>query len=154
MAAFFENLIAAGTPPKAAANWISGPVKAYLNQEGTGILQFPLTPIRLTELILLVESGKLSFSIASGKLMPELIAQPQASATTLASDMKLFQTNNEADIRKWVDEVLQKFPEKLAEYKKGKKGLAGMFAGEVKKLSKGKADMQLTNSILLEQLNK
>lgn len=154
IAAYFEALVKAGAQPKAAANWISGPVKAYLNQEGIGILQFPLTPICLTELILLVESGKLSFSIASGKLMPELIAQPQASATTLASDMKLFQTNNEADIRKWVDEVLQKFPEKVAEFKKGKRGLAGMFAGEVKKLSKGKADMELTNSILLEQLNK
>ena len=36
----------------------------------------------------------------------------------------------------------------------GKKGLIGLFAGQVKKLSKGKADMQLVNKILEQQLNK
>ncbi|MBP6432748.1 MAG: hypothetical protein KA319_13365, partial [Ferruginibacter sp.] len=36
--------------------------------------------------------------------------------------------------------------------KSGKKGLIGLFAGEVKKLSKGKADMQLVNKLLNEKL--
>ena len=37
-------------------------------------------------------------------------------------------------------------PEKISEYKKGKKNLIGLFAGEVKKKSKGKADMQSSYS--------
>jgi len=44
-------------------------------------------------------------------------------------------------------------PDKVKEYKSGKKGLIGLFAGEVKKLSKGKADMQLVNKILADKLN-
>jgi aspartyl-tRNA(Asn)/glutamyl-tRNA(Gln) amidotransferase subunit B len=40
----------------------------------------------------------------------------------------------------------------VAEYQKGKKGLLGLFAGEVKKLSKGKADMALVNQLLGEKL--
>ena len=53
----------------------------------------------------------------------------------------------------WVDEAIAKMPEKVKEYKSGKKGLIGLFAGEVKKISKGKADMQLVNKLLAEKLN-
>jgi aspartyl-tRNA(Asn)/glutamyl-tRNA(Gln) amidotransferase subunit B len=44
-------------------------------------------------------------------------------------------------------------PDKVQEFRKGKKGLIGLFVGEVKKLSKGKADPKITNDILLEKLN-
>ena len=37
-------------------------------------------------------------------------------------------------------------------YKKGKKGLIGLFVGEVRKISKGKADPRLTNQLLVEKL--
>ena len=45
-------------------------------------------------------------------------------------------------------------PDKVKEYHSGKKNLLGLFAGQVKKLSQGKADMQLVNKILTEELNK
>ena len=45
-------------------------------------------------------------------------------------------------------------PDKVIEYKKGKKGLLGLFVGEVKKISKGKADPQLTNQLLIQNLEK
>jgi len=51
-----------------------------------------------------------------------------------------------------VDQVLNKFPDKVKEYQKGKKGLLSLFTGEVMKLSKGKADPVKTNEILLEKL--
>jgi len=45
-------------------------------------------------------------------------------------------------------------PDKVLEYKKGKKGLLGLFVGEVKKISKGKADPFLTNQLLIQKLEK
>jgi aspartyl-tRNA(Asn)/glutamyl-tRNA(Gln) amidotransferase subunit B len=57
-----------------------------------------------------------------------------------------------ADIEAWVNEVVNKLPEKVAEYKKGKKGLIGLFVGEVKKASKGKADPKVVTQILEEKL--
>jgi aspartyl-tRNA(Asn)/glutamyl-tRNA(Gln) amidotransferase subunit B len=53
-----------------------------------------------------------------------------------------------------VDQVLAASPEKVAEYKKGKKGLIGVFIGDVKKISKGKADPKITTKILEEKLSK
>jgi aspartyl-tRNA(Asn)/glutamyl-tRNA(Gln) amidotransferase subunit B len=56
-------------------------------------------------------------------------------------------------VEEWVLQAIANLPEKVAEYQKGKKGLIGLFAGEVKKISKGKADMQQATALLQEKLN-
>jgi aspartyl-tRNA(Asn)/glutamyl-tRNA(Gln) amidotransferase subunit B len=48
--------------------------------------------------------------------------------------------------------VINEFPLKVEEYKKGKKGIAAMFMGEIMKRSKGKADPKLTNQLLAKRL--
>ena len=86
-------------------------------------------------------------------LLPQLAADPAKSATGLAESMNLIQDADSGSINNWVEQVLAKMPDKVAEYKKGKKGLLGLFVGEVKKLSKGKADPKITNDVLLERLS-
>jgi len=44
-------------------------------------------------------------------------------------------------------------PEKVAEYQNGKKGLLGLFVGEVMKLSKGSADPKKVNEIVRNKLD-
>ena len=51
-----------------------------------------------------------------------------------------------------IDGVIKDFPDKLAELKKGKKGIMTMFMGEVMKRSKGKADPKVANKLLLKKL--
>lgn len=151
---YFESLKNNGISAKAAVNWIAGPVKAWLNQRGTAFDTFPVNAMRMAELITIVESGKVSFGNASGRLLEEMISNPQSSPLALADQLNLIQDSAESAIRVWVTDALSAMPGKVLEYKKGKKGLIGLFAGEVKKRSKGKADMQLVNSILIEELNK
>ena len=50
--------------------------------------------------------------------------------------------------------AILKYPEKVNEYKNGKRGLIGLFMGEVMKLSKGKADPKLANKLLQIKLEK
>ena len=52
-----------------------------------------------------------------------------------------------------IDEVIKKYPEKAKEYQSGKKGLIGLFVGEVMKLSKGKADPRITNELIRKKLD-
>lgn len=153
-AVYFEDLVKNKVPAKAAANWIAGPIRSYLNQQEKEMEAFPLHASQLSELIQLVEDKKISFQNATGKLMQEMITRKEFTAIDLATELNLLQQNDESEIRQWVNEALSSMPEKVLEFKKGKKGLIGLFAGEVKKRSKGKADMQLTNQILLEELNK
>ncbi len=68
--------------------------------------------------------------------------------------LNLIQTDDENQILEWVEQAMDKMPDKVLEYKKGKKGLLGLFIGEVKKISKGKADPQLTNQLLIQKLEK
>ena len=149
---FFDQLVQAGSPPKAAANWLIGPVRTFLNQSHGSITDFPLSASSLSALIQLVETGNVGYTVASGKLLDALIEQPNANPSTLAESMNLLQESDESTLAQWVDEVLASFPDKVQEYKKGKKGVIGLFAGEVKKRSKGKADMNQVTQMLQQKL--
>lgn len=150
---FFENLIQHTGNYKAAANWVLGPVKNYLNENNTQINNFPLSAKAISALIKLIEEGKINFSIASSKIFNALLQHPDKEPLQLVTELNLLQESNDDAITLWVNEVIHKLPEKVNEYKKGKKALIGLFAGEVKKLSKGKADMQMVNKLLTEKLN-
>jgi aspartyl-tRNA(Asn)/glutamyl-tRNA(Gln) amidotransferase subunit B len=149
---YFEDLTQHTSNYKAAANWMLGPIKSYLNENHIVISNFPVSASTIAELISLIDQGKLNFSIASTRIFTSLINNPHQSPIEVAASLNLIQDSNEGNVAAWVDEVLNNMPEKVKEYKKGKKGLIGLFVGEVKKVSKGKADPKLTNEILLKKL--
>ena len=150
---FFGSVIQHTNNYKAAANWLLGPVKNYLNENNIEINNFLLPAKTIADLIKLIEQGKVNFSIASSKIFNALLQQPEKDVLLLITEMNLLQESNDDTVTLWIDEVIKKMPEKVSEYKKGKKALIGLFAGEVKKISKGKADMQLVNKLLAEKLN-
>ena len=83
-----------------------------------------------------------------------MLLDKQLDPVELANQLDLIQNANQDEIDNWVKQVLESMPEKVEEYKKGKKGLIGLFVGEVKKVSKGKADPQKTTAVLNAYLNK
>lgn len=149
---YFETITRFTENYKAASNWILGPVKSYLNENNISIGQFRLPPSAIADLIQLNDEGKLNFSTASFAVFPVLIKDPSKTALQVAIEKNLVQDADKGAIMSWVDEVLLKMPDKVSEYQKGKKGLMGLFVGEVRKVSKGKADPKLTNEILLQKL--
>lgn len=138
--------------PKALANWMLGPVKSWLNENGKTISEFPLQPSQLLALIKCVEDGKLSFSTASTKLMQLLLQNPSEDPAILAEKNNLVQQSDSSALEPVIDAVLEQLADKVIAYKKGKKGLLALFVGEVMKRTKGKADPKKTNEIILEKL--
>ena len=151
-AVYFESVIALTTNYKAAANWIIGPIRQQLNELGLSIESFSLTPEYLVQLIQLVENGKVSFSLASSKLLTSVINE-NISPITLAESLNLIQIQDTSELENYIQQVLNAMPDKVAAYKKGKKGLIGLFVGEVKKQSKGKADPKLVTELIEKKLN-
>lgn len=149
---YFNNLVTYTKQYKAAANWMNGPVRQYLHEHKSSIENFELQPSKLAEIIQLVDEGKVNFSAASSKLFPALIAEQSKSALELATSLNLIQVSDSNELENWVDAVINKMPDKITEYKKGKKGLIGLFVGEVKKLSKGTADPKVVTALLEEKL--
>ena len=149
---YFEALIRETKNYKAAANWMLGPVKSYLNDNSISIKDFLLMPKTLARLIQLVDENKVNFSVASAKIFPELMKDGNAEPLEIADRLNLLQISDSDEVMTWVEQALAAMPDKVSEYKKGKKGLIGLFVGEVKKISKGKADPKITNQLLLEKL--
>ena len=152
LAEFFDQITEHSTNYKAAANWMLGPIKSWLNETGKPITAFPVQPATMAALIALIDSNQVNFSVASTKIFAALLNEPGRQPLQIAKDLNLLQDSDEGNVAAWIEEVLNKMPDKVAEYKKGKKGLIGLFVGEVKKVSKGKADPKLTNDILLKKL--
>ncbi len=138
---------------KAAANWVIGPVKSYLNEHSLDIRQFGMMPARLSDLIALIDDGKVNFAVASQKLFPLLVKQPDQSPLELAQKLNLIQDSRTDSILPIVEEVIKEFPLKVEEYQNGKKGILGMFMGEVMKRSKGAADPKLATQLLEKKLS-
>ena len=101
-----------------------------------------------------MENGTVNFSTASSRIFQELVLSKETDPLAVARRLNLVQTGDESQIMEWVIEAMEKMPDKVQEYRKGKKGLLGLFVGEVKKISKGKADPQLTNQLLIRKLEK
>jgi len=150
-AAFFIQLTKISTHYKSIANWILGPIRSYLNETTLSYEKLSLALPYIAALIEMVENNQLNFSVASNKILKEIIEQPQ-SPLTYAEQHNLLQSNSADEIEQWVNEVLAKHPDKVTEYKKGKKGLIGLFVGEVKKISHGKADPKLSTQLLEKKL--
>lgn len=151
-AEYFEKIAEQTSNYKAASNWMLGPVKSWLNENNKNINEFPLKPEAIAKLIQLIDTGKVSFSIASGKLFSYLLNDPAKEPEQIAIEQNLVQQSDVNSLEPIINEVLEKHAGKVLEYKKGKKGLLSLFVGEVMKRSKGKADPKATNEILLEKL--
>ncbi len=152
LARYFQEICKSVKNFKAVSNWLMGPVKSWLNENGKEANEFPVAPNILAELILLVEEGKLSFANASSKILLNLINDSHATPLTVAKELNLIQDSNEDSIQPIVEEVVKEFPLKVEEYHNGKKAIVTMFMGEVMKRSKGKADPKVANDLIVKKL--
>lgn len=154
VALYFEEVIKACGNYKSASNWVTVNIKSYLNEKAIEMDDFKVSPEKVAELIELIDGNKISNSIAAQKVFPILIEQPTKSPLSIAEENNWLQDSDEDAIAQLITQALAKYPDKVEEYRSGKKGLLGLFMGEVMKLSQGKADPKLTNKKLREELEK
>lgn len=137
---------------KTAANWLLGPIKSYLNDSAKDINEFEMPVESVAQLIGLIDENKLSHTAAAQNVFPEMLSSKNFDALAVAEQLNILQTSDMDLIRTIVSEALAKYPDKIEEYKSGKKGLLGLFVGEAMKASKGKADPKLVNAEVIKAL--
>ena len=86
---YFNETITHTRHYKAAANWLTVPVKSFLNKNNISISDFAISPKTLAELVELVQSGKVNFSLAAQELFPVLAENPTEKPAILADKLKL-----------------------------------------------------------------
>lgn len=152
MIEFFEATATYCQQYKMIANWILGPVKQLVNEQQKSITGLGLSAKSLAGIIQLIDGGKVNFSTAAAKLLPALLNNEQ-DPTELATSLNLLQSTDNAELEEWINKAIELMPDKVQAYQKGKKGLIGLFVGEVKKISKGKADPKIVTELLEQKLN-
>ncbi len=156
LAEFVEAVCAETANYKAASNWTMGPVKGQLTDKQLRDRQFPVSASQLAALINLIDAGGVSQTAAQTifGLMAEANTQGQPNVTPdkLAIGHNLLQNRNTDALQTLVEEVLAAWPDKVAQYRAGKKNLLGLFVGEAMKKSKGSADPKLLNELITKAL--
>ena len=150
--AYFNAALPLVGNKKSLVNWLTGSIRALLNEQEITIAEFQISPAQLAEVINLVDAKKLTQQIALQQLLPLLINASETDVLKLAAENNLLIEESGDELTAYIEQVLAKYEAQVQAYKKGKKGVLGLFVGEVMKLAKGKADAQKINELLQDKL--
>jgi len=150
LAEYFEAAVAAGAPAKLASNWIMGELARHLKERGEDVASSSVPADRLAELIVLVERGTVSGSIAKG-VLERMFATGRTPADIIAAE-GLTQIDDDAQIVSLVTDVLARHADAVEQYRGGKATAFGFLVGQVMKAAKGKASPARVNELLKRAL--
>ncbi len=155
LADYFEAALGVHRNPKSIANWVMGDLLRLVRErrldDALVIVDWPVTPGALAELVALIDDGTISGKIA--KAVFEEMVESGAAPGAIVERKGLRQVTDESAIAAAVDAVLEQSPDKVAEYRAGKDRLLGFFVGQVMKATGGKANPQAVNELLRARLS-
>jgi len=131
---------------KKIANWISTELFRFLNEYNLNIEQSPVSPKHLVDLVMVLESGKISHKQAK-EVFVEMFDQKKSPIEIIASK-GLEQTSDESGLTQMIKDLIEKNPKEVAGIKAGNARMMGFFVGQVMKMTDGKANPQLVTEIL------
>ena len=150
LADYFEKCTALFPHPKTISNWMMGDLLRELKKDCRDIVDCPVSPSALVDLLKLIQSGTISGNIAKGVF--EEMYRTQKSAGSIVEEKGLKQITDSSAIEKIVAEVIQANPGQVEEFKGGKEKVLGFLVGQVMKASKGKANPGMVNKLLKEKM--
>lgn len=150
VADYFENVIKFFDNPKAVSNWIMSEFSKMLNENEITIKESKVTEENLADLLNLVQKGTISSKIAKNVFID--MFETGKMASDIVKEKGLIQVSDEGAILEVIQKVLDNNPQSIADYKAGKDRALGFLVGQIMKETKGKANPQVVNKLLLEKL--
>ena len=146
---FFEAALEAHDDPAGVASWIATDVRGLL--DGRSLSELPFAGDALGRLVALVADGTVSRRAAKDVLAH--MALEGGEPAELVDVMGLASVSDEDTLGAAIDDALARWPDKVDEYRSGKKNLIGLFVGEVMKATGGAADPKTLRTMLLKRLD-
>src|SRR6266478_5377244 len=150
LADYFEAVVKAGASGKAAANWMQTELLRRLNDSGKEITESLVSAAGLSELIKLVEGGKITAAVGK-KVFAKMVETGGGAAQIVEAEGLGAQVSDDS-IEQIAREVVEKYPENVAKFKSGNEGVFKFFVGQVIKATRGQANPQTVNEILKKLL--
>jgi aspartyl-tRNA(Asn)/glutamyl-tRNA(Gln) amidotransferase subunit B len=149
VASLFERATELSGQAVRCANFIQAELMRDLQTEGLRASS-PLSAEQLAELVVLVESGRISGK--QSKQVYKAIAGSERMPKAVVDELGLEVLSDEATLRALAEELMRKHPDQVAKYRDGKTKLLGFFVGQLMKATKGNADPAAANRLLRELL--
>ncbi|MFZ1388879.1 MAG: Asp-tRNA(Asn)/Glu-tRNA(Gln) amidotransferase subunit GatB [Thiolinea sp.] len=147
---YFETVAQGTQDAKLAANWLMGGLAALLNKHELEITAAPVTAEGLTSLLIRIKDNTISSTAAKDVL--EALWNGEGAVDAIIEAKGLKQISDTSAIEAMIDEIIEKNPSQVAEYRSGKDKLFAFFVGQAMRASKGKANPNTVNDILKQKL--
>ena len=151
---FFEAVTAACGQAKLAANWVMGDLAALLNRTEISIQHSPVSSQALAGLITRINDGTINSKMA--KTVFEAMANGEGDADTVIEAKGLKQVSDSGALEKIIDDILANNAQQVDNYRAAsddkRPKMLGFFVGQCMKASKGQANPQQLNELLLKKL--
>src|ERR1700751_949571 len=147
----FEAAAEAAKNPKRVANLVQGELMGRLKAKNLEIGQSPISMQGVAASADLVESGAIS-----GKMLKDLydlsFERGKDFSAVYEEEGRPVQSSDTSALEKIIDELVAANPKQVEQYRAGKKTVIGFFVGQVMKASKGQANPQVVNEVLVRKL--
>ena len=151
LAEYYEEIVNDTKEPRLAANWVLTEVLRVLKEKNISISEFNVTPKNLGKLIKLIQAKTISSKIA--KDVFEILLTEDKDPEIIVKEKGLVQITDDSAIEKIVDQVLAENAQSVEDYKNGKSNALKYLMGQAMKLSRGKANPQMINKLILDKLS-
>lgn len=152
LADFFESAVAKSDNPKAISNWIMGDVLRILKEKGIEADGIPFGGEHLCTLVSMIDKGVINSTMA--KKVFEKMFQTGKAPDTIVKEEGLQTVSDEGALTEVVKKILSNNPQSVSDYKNGKEKSFGFLVGQAMRETKGKADPQIINKLLKDELDK
>ena len=152
LANYFENVVKLTNEPKLSSNWMLTEVLRVLKEEYIDINEFKVSSENLAKLIKLVKEGTISSKLA--KDIFEIMCEDNKDPNIIVKEKGLIQISDTSEIEKIVKQVIEENPESVNDYLNGKDRAIKALMGSAMKISRGKANPQLVQELLIKNMSK
>ncbi|MFA7032656.1 MAG: Asp-tRNA(Asn)/Glu-tRNA(Gln) amidotransferase subunit GatB [Bacilli bacterium] len=149
---YFDEAIKSGANAKLLANWLIVDVQSILNKELISISDFPILPINLGKLVLMIEKGDISNKQARDIF--DKMYQTKEDPETIKKSIGISLISNEEEILNLVKEIINANPQAIIDYQNGKDRAVGYLVGKIMKKTQGKVNPALAHKYIVEELRK
>jgi len=151
LAEYYEEIVKKSDEPKLSANWMLTEILRVLKEKNIGIEQFSVSSENIAKLIKLIKSNVISSKIA--KEVFEILQVENKDPEIIVKEKGLIQITDNSEIEKIVEQVLEENQQSVEDYKAGKSNALKYLVGQAMKLSRGKANPQMINELILKKLS-
>ncbi|NQT00071.1 MAG: Asp-tRNA(Asn)/Glu-tRNA(Gln) amidotransferase subunit GatB [Candidatus Omnitrophica bacterium] len=152
LAEYFEACIKLYDQPKVISNWIMTELLAQMNSRNISVRQLQIKPKSFVALLEMIGQGTISGKIAK-QILPQML-DTKKEAGDIVRDSGMQQIKDTGELKGIVGEVIAENPKPVDDYHQGKQGAFMFLIGQIMRKSRGKANPQIANQILKQQLER